>query len=506
MSTDLVALVMKAKSLPALPASAIEVLRLTRDGEASAEQLAKVIEHDPTLTAKLLKLVNSALFGMCRKITTVQQAVALAGQRTVCITTLSVSVAEQISADRAEGFDYKAYWRSSLTAAVAARAIGQAVAPKIAEEAFAGGLLSQIGRLAAHRVAPERYAQAIKNKDRAGGRLRDAEREAFGVTGATLGRVLLERWGLPEPLCLAVGASQGEGIEKLEGPTRRLALLVHSACVVAELFCREVAAGEMERVRSVVTRCTGLSAEALDSTLADLRENVTVTARDMSIEIGALADYGDIRAQAAIELAQLSLLAEAERSESTTRAEEAEAQATRLFEEKKKIIEVATTDTLTRIPNRAAFEKRLDEEIVSARGAEGVVGLLLLDVDHFKIFNDTYGHQAGDEVLRAVAAALRDSAAGSAYTARWGGEEFVAVGRFRDAHEVVALGERVRGAIESARVHWDGAPLHVTASVGVAVAAPGREPVSCESMIAGADARMYEAKQAGRNRVVCAAA
>lgn len=501
MVIDLMGLVRETKELPALPASALEVLRLTSGGDASASDLAAVIERDPSLAAKLLKLVNSPLFGVRREVTNVRQAVALAGQRVVRVTALSVSFSEQINAKQSAGFDYESFWRSSLTAAVAGRLIARAAAPEIAEEAFIAGLLAQIGRLAAHAVAPDLYARAIEMKDRDGCRLREAERAVFGVTGAALGKALLERWGLPGSLCAAVGACQGDDTG-LDGPVRRYAGIVRAGCAASELLCREIAVAEVDRVREDVCRLSGLDDRAVEEALASIDGHVRSLARDMLLEIGTTTDYAEIRTMAAAELARLTFEAETERAVTLARAEEAEAEAGQLREESKHIIRAATTDALTGIANRAAFEHRL-EELLSTPNAGGRVGLFLVDVDHFKSFNDTYGHQAGDEVLRAVGAALRDAARGEAAVARWGGEEFIAAGRFRCDREAVELAERLRAAIAAVCVHWDGSALKVTASVGVAFAAPG---TAAERLIGDADARLYEAKRSGRNRVVVSSA
>lgn len=504
MVIDLIEQVRATKELPALPASAVEVLRLTSGGDASASELATVIERDPSLAAKLLKLVNSPLFGVRREVTNVQQAVALAGQRVVRVTALSVSFSEQINAKRSAGFDYESFWRSSLTGAVAARLIARAAAPEIAEEAFIAGLLAQIGRLAAHTVAPDLYARAIETKDRDGCRLRDAERAVFGVTGAALGRALLERWSLPASLCAAVGASQGDEAG-LDGPVLRLAEIVRVAYAVSELFCREVGVVELDLVREEVRRLAGLDENAVEAALAAIDTHVRQMARDLSLEIGSTVDYAEIRALAAMEMARLTFEAEHERTATLARAEEAEAEARQLHEDSKHIIRAATTDSLTGIANRAAFEQRLDE-LLTTPNAAGRVALFMIDVDYFKGFNDTYGHQAGDEVLRAVAAALRDAACGGAIVARWGGEEFIAAGMFGSEADAVEFGERLRAAIAGVCVHWDGAALSVTASIGVALATGGAIAVSAERLIGDADARLYEAKRAGRNRVVATGA
>lgn len=506
MATNVLDKIRTAESLPALPATAIEVLRLTEDEETSVDALASVIERDPALTAKLLRTVNSPLFGITREIRSVKQAVGLVGQRAIRVMALSLSLTEQIDENKCAGFDYEAFWRTSLTTAVAARLIGGAANPDVAEESFVAGLLSQIGRLAAHRVAPDEYKSVLDHREQRGGRLRDAEKAVLGESGAQLGQAMLERWGLPVTICQAVGAAQGEGLMELEGESRDIALIVHGATIVADLFCDEISPSTMEQVKQIVMRCTGIDAEALEQAFSKLDAMVRDTARNLSLQIGDTADYAQIRANAAMELAQLTMLAETERAASETRMVAAECEARQLNEEKKQILEVASTDSLTKIANRAAFERRLEEELESARAKSLLVGLLILDVDHFKMFNDTHGHQAGDEVLRVVAASIRDACGGGAFPARYGGEEFIAVLTAKSASQVAALAEKVRAAIESARVEWNGQKLSVTASVGLATASPAEAPVVGEKLIAEADERLYEAKHAGRNRVMPAAA
>ncbi len=506
MATDVLEKIRNAQSLPALPATAMEVLRLTQSDDSSVDALASAIEKDPALTAKLLRTVNSPLFGVRREVRSVKQAVGLAGQRSIRVMALSLSLTDQIESEKEEGFDYEAFWKASLTTAVAGRCLGSAISNDIAEEAFVSGLLSQIGRLAAHRVAPDEFSATIALHRKEGGRIRDAEVAVFGCTAARLGKEMLNRWNLPNSICDAVGASLGEGLMELEGETRDLALAVHAACIVADLFCEEICPSTMEQVKQIVVRCTGIDEESLEEVLGELDTHVRDTAKNLALTIGDTTDYAQLRANAAMELAQLSMLAETERAASATRLQAAESEARQLNNEKKQILELASTDSLTKIPNRAAFETRLEEEIRRATSSKALLGLLILDVDHFKKFNDTYGHQAGDEVLRMVAAAIRDACGAGAFAARFGGEEFVVVTVAKTPGEITTLGERVRVAIEQTAVTWNERTLRVTASVGVAMDSPAASPVDGEKLLAQADERLYEAKRSGRNRVIAQAA
>lgn len=501
MRGDLVEKVSKAESLPSLPAIAFEILSLTRSDEASAGDLARIIEKDPSFAAKILKMVNSPLYGLGRKTTSLKQAVALAGQRAIRVTALSMSLAEQINLDTNDGFDYQSYWRSSLTTAVAARLIANVVSPERAEEAFVAGLLSHIGRLAAHKVAPDDYAAVLKYREEHGGRLRNIEHKLLGVTSSRLGCELLRRWNLPEAICFAVRTSQGEELESLPEEFRDTALIVHAACIVSDLFCCEISASTLEQVKDVVMRCTGIDGEALETLLLALDDHVREAAHHMSLQIGGTADYAEIRANAAMELAQLTMQAEAERAATASRAEAAETRNKQLHEEKRLILEVAATDSLTKIGNRTAFDTRLKDAMHTASSTGQTVGLILLDIDHFKEFNDTHGHQAGDEVLREIADAIKCAVGRAGFAARYGGEEFGVIMLCDSPDDTKEMAEAVRSAIECRHVAWNGAILHVTASVGYATTTPSIQLIRCDQLVSVADECLYEAKRSGRNQV-----
>lgn len=159
-------------------------------------------------------------------------------------------------------------------------------------------------------------------------------------------------------------------------------------------------------------------------------------------------------------------------------------------------------DGLTGLANRRAFEERLELEWRRAVRNKGQVALLLLDVDHFKSYNDTYGHLAGDECLAGVARIVRDGCRHAVdLPCRWGGEEFTVVLADTGLPQALCCAERVRAMVEEARLPRDGqTPDYVTVSVGVAVAEPSGSGDK-GMLVAAADKAMYEAKHAGRNRV-----
>jgi diguanylate cyclase (GGDEF)-like protein len=159
-------------------------------------------------------------------------------------------------------------------------------------------------------------------------------------------------------------------------------------------------------------------------------------------------------------------------------------------------------DGLTGLANYRRYRAELERLWGLCLGEHCAIGALGLDVDHFKQYNDTYGHLAGDACLRQVGATLRSELSGDAdVIARSGGEEFVALFQSADRQSVMRAAERVRAAIEALQMpHSKAQNGVVTVSIGVAIVVP-TEQLQADALIRGADLALYRAKRSGRNRV-----
>ena len=156
----------------------------------------------------------------------------------------------------------------------------------------------------------------------------------------------------------------------------------------------------------------------------------------------------------------------------------------------------ARTDTLTELPNRRAFDDELTRRMADWRRHETPVNVVILDIDHFKLFNDRFGHAAGDAVLIEVARVLSTATRESDIVARLGGEEFAVVLAGVQASEARKTAERMRAAVAATAFHYEGKSLRITVSCGVAQALPAEEGTS---LIKRADEALYASKAAGRN-------
>ena len=168
-----------------------------------------------------------------------------------------------------------------------------------------------------------------------------------------------------------------------------------------------------------------------------------------------------------------------------------------LFEQTERL---ATTDGLTALANRRTFQARAGQALAQARRYARACSVLVTDIDHFKAVNDTYGHPAGDAVLKGVAHMLREQARDTDVVARYGGEEFAVVMPETDLRGAEVIAERLREAVAARVFPTELGPVRVTLSVGLAAApADGSE---VDALIQVADQCLYQAKHQGRNRVV----
>ena len=168
------------------------------------------------------------------------------------------------------------------------------------------------------------------------------------------------------------------------------------------------------------------------------------------------------------------------------------------------LFELTLRDPLTRLYNRRYFDDRVRSEFSFAQRHRTMLALLLVDIDHFKAVNDTFGHLIGDRVLQLVARNISKMMRPEDVLARYGGEEFIIVCRDSSLRNAQILGERVRRSIESMPLDRLGPTLQVSVSIGVAAIDAEHACASAEALIQAADRAMYEAKRAGRNRVATA--
>lgn len=487
MADGLIQRLKSSGELPMPPGVVLKILELTREADGSVAELADTIALDPGLSAKILRFANSPLSGVSREVTSLRQAVALMGLRGVKMMALSFSIVPSGKANACAGFDPRHFAIHSLGCAAAAKTFAELTKTGNAQDAFSAGLLSQLGRSILASSMPEEYAAIVARADRIPADLPPLERAAWGESYATVGGTILRSWGLPETMCNAVSAFR-DAEQDPDGPplTRLLALAERAADLVCpDRADRRLDAGAYLDCAKAMFR---LSSETALGALSTIASEVDQVRAVIEVPKANLRSVEEIEGEVRERIVELSLAMHLENQNMAMQQEE--------------LLRRATTDGLTGVGNRAAFDARLGLELERALREGGPLTLLMMDVDRFKKFNDTFGHPVGDQVLQAVARALDENVRKVDFVARYGGEEFAVIAPKSSRDHGVELAERLRKGVAAASVPFETGSLSVTISVGVAVLNDASDPsTDAPNLIKVADRLLYLAKRNGRNRV-----
>jgi two-component system, cell cycle response regulator len=477
----------RLENLPTLPSVALKVLEAVRGEGASMDALAEILSKDPSLSAGILKVANSAMFCPPQAVITVGHAVKLLGTNTVRHLALGFSLIRNHGERKGSGLDYKAFWTRSLVGALACRTLAKTLASQLRDEAFTVGLLQDIGILALDQVMPEQYGLVLGERRGCLSSLQESEVQVLGVSHADVGAFLVRKWGLPDRISLPISVHHGPLPLNLQDPEAEpMTRLLHLSALFVEVFTSQEPARFLSELRQRIGQFGFEGRIDVQAVASEIQEEAEAIFPAFDCDVGGEKTYVEIVEGARNELMRISLDFEQ-----------------RLLEQlriNESLRRLAMRDGLTNLLNYRAFRETLDAELHRSARYGNAFSLILGDIDHFKAINDIHGHLAGDAVLRAVADALRTSLRESDAVARYGGEEFAMVLPETSLEDALLVAERLRQCVERLNTHYDGKVLGVTMSFGVSTVSSG-DPVGALDLIDRADRGMYRAKDEGRNRV-----
>ncbi len=475
-------------TLPTPPFVAMEIIRLTRDPESSATDLAAVLNNDPVLATRILQIANSPAYGLAREVSSVERATALLGLKAVKMMALSFSLASDVG-DDAGALKLNTYWYHSLLNAVAARRWAEILQPGLAEEAFLAGLLSNLGRLVMARSREQQYREVIAASGSDWPTGAD-EAAVLGFTSDDVTALVLKEWGLPDIIVAAAEAVLcGIAPDGEVNGGAELSRVLGCAIATGQALDPGADASTLTDLTETAS-AAGIPEDEIDTFVIDLESRVRAMADALGVDLPADVSHQRLLDEARSRLVEVSLETAMHLETANRRGEELET--------------IAYRDQLTDVPNRRAFDEHLARVAAKAARNATRLGVLLFDIDHFKKFNDTYGHQIGDDVLATVAKTMSKVTRASEMLARYGGEEFVVVVEDCVPEHLEVAGNRIREAVEATGVPTaDHGVLRVTMSGGGAVGHMVAESDAIE-LTKRADDALYRAKEAGRNRVIVA--
>ena len=475
---------MESSRLPTIPAVAMEIIGLVQRPDIDIEVLSATIARDPALAARVLKTANSGLYGRPRSVSRLRDAVIVLGLRSVKTLALGFSLVGNMRKQGARGgVDHTRVWQRSLLTAAAARAVATRAGYACSDEAFLGGLLHLIGVIALDQALGEEYRELGESAGDDLAKLRATERSRYGFDHAEAGAALAEKWNLPEALITAIRMFPKP--DAADRDFREIVRCVATGEAAADLILTDDTGAALSRFRWDCEQLFGIEAEGADELIAKFMADAAVLGTMLDVPASALSPE-DVLANAQEALLQMSLESERENAQ--------------LQADRERLTIEASTDALTGLANRRHMEEYLAEQFRISSRYGTPLSLILFDIDRFKGVNDEYGHPAGDQVLREVAAVLQRTMRDADLCARYGGEEFVAILPATSIEGAEESAERVRVAVERQAMLAGGARLSVTISAGVGSYRTGEQP-SHDWLLKEADMALYEAKRSGRNRV-----
>lgn len=261
-------LLKEATRLPTLPSVAFQVMRLASDPKSAAEDLAKIIEADPSLAARVLRIANSAYYGLSKRLDSVKQAVVVLGFNTVRSLAVSAAVMDKFEPAGAD-FDWPAFWQHSFAVGVGGRVIGRRLHNDRAreEQFFVAGLLHDVGKVVLGQYFPAEFNGVVQKMRESGCSFYEAERSLGGLTHAEIGGFLGAQWNLPDGLVRAIRHHHTP--TAAEGDEGHIAKAIHLADILVKT--RGVGSGGDDDISSLdeaAVCAMGFS----DEDLADLVE------------------------------------------------------------------------------------------------------------------------------------------------------------------------------------------------------------------------------------------
>lgn len=477
--------------VPTLPAAAIRLLKLCRSANTNAADLGEVIRVDPALTARLLEVVNSARYGLRQQVTSVDHAVAMLGIKAVRSLALGFSLLPMLreSADTMPALE--CVWRRSVIAAVAALEFAKATEDQQAvDDIFVPSLLQDLGVLAILAELRDPYNDLLRST-KSHVDLATAECKLYGADHARVGAALARSWGFPPEIV--------DAIRWHAEPEKRHASHLAKLSALGGLAADALALDQEQTpdhaiAGKLLESATGLSVreDLVISVLDHTRETANSLLRSFQFDTTRMADPMELLQQANRLLQEIAL----DQHQRLTKLDDANAS----------LRKQADVDGLTGLLNRRALDRELLRLYERAIALSRPLSIVLFDLDRFKAINDRHGHNAGDHVLRVATERFSGQLRQGACLGRFGGEEFLLVLPDTEQESALQIAERLRVCLVKEPFQLpEGDSIKVTVSGGVAVLKTGAsKPSSPEQFISRADAALYEAKEAGRDRIVTA--
>ena len=485
---EVLKIVLESPSLPTLPTVAYKLISISSNEEIGMKDIADLISKDASLSAKVLKIANSALYNLPCKISTIHQAASRLGMNAIRNLTLSFSFLSVKTKSKKDVFNYEKFWEQSLSSAVAAKLIMAEIVKSDWEEVFIAGLLQDIGELIIALSLPQHYEQVLLGVSHSEKDIVEIEQQIIGADHAFIGYEVTKNWGFPAQLLTPIQYHHcPEGYKGSDKNLRLTVAVIYLSGIITSILYSNNPQKYHQKFLSESETLLNLDDEIIDKILKHVVSETTQTASLFGFHMENSKPIEEILQEANVALSAINIAYD---------------QRNRELEEKSKHLEkLANLDSLTKLYNHGYFQSFLEKEINLAIRKNATLSLIMADVDCFKYFNDKYGHQAGDFILKELCRLMRKALRDYDMIARYGGEEFAIVLVETTGQEAQIVAEKLRESIALHSFIDKNKKYTITVSFGVAEMKPAVDTFTKNELIGFADKALFQSKEKGGNRV-----
>lgn len=491
-------LIEKQINLPSPPTIAVQILNTVQDEKSSLEDLEKIISADPALTSKMLRIANSSFYSIPQEVSNVSRALSVLGTNVIKNIALSFVIANDQKGPDTSSFDFTQFWRCSVTSAVAAEVVMNAIQDKN-DDIFVTSLLQNIGMLVLLQLKEESYLHIIKTSALGGENdLIHSEKEIFEIDHQYLGFHLLEHWGIPQSISSPIRYHHEP--EKADDDVRTSAQVLYIASLLSDAYNGSETGENVRNLQIKMQEFFNVPPEKTTEILDEVALKSIDVLDVFEIDPGAMKPYSQILQEANDELGKLNLSYEQLVLELKESKKKSERFANELRLANKTLEELAFRDGLTKLYNHRYFQEVFSKELKRAKRYNRPLSLIMFDIDFFKKVNDSYGHPAGDQVLMNLSNTISNAIRPSDTFARYGGEEFAVLLPETSQSGLKVFAERLRRCAAATVTEVGGHTIQVTVSCGGVEFLPTDEATT-QLLIDIADQGLYQSKANGRNKV-----
>lgn len=482
--------------LPSIKSTAVQLMQLVLDPEASIKELANLIKYDVGLSAKIIKIANSAKFSPNSNIADIETAIKTLGLNLLKNIVLSITVIDLVEQDAFSEENHILISKYSIATAAAAQYLGTQANFPLQGACYLSGLMLYLSLFFLASKFESAFNQMKQEAIERNIRLSKIIEEKIKLNPFSISYEITKKWHLPDTVSQSIffqfNTPRDADVDNRQ--TKTLIYILNAASLATEAFFGTGI--KKTNMLSFENQCREIGLQQTDL-LKKVYNEIQSQLSALQIEKSSQLDYNRILIDANRELSSMNIKYETLYHELNEKNQQLESLNIKLNGRNKLLKSKIMFDDLTEVFNRRYFETELDKLYSNHQRKSQVICLLLIDLDNFKFINDTFGHQVGDEILKSVAHALRSSVRKEDVVARIGGDEFVIMPfGLKSEEDAAILANTILKKFSKPFVFQN---KKILTSVSIGISTLGTKHATPSELLKDADIAMYQAKAKGKN-------